>query len=254
MITRDDLMNGLLAAPAAILDHERALLEAQQALSAARDHLADLEAQYTVGTRLDGEPYLPGRIEAQRSAQLRDLTVAERAAVRHAEDVAAAARLQLTHRREERYMAPAIDRLTARRLLAARDCSGRDLRGIAAAGRDLAGLEARGARLRDADFRGADLQRARFDDANLSNARLQGADLRDASFAGADVEGADFRAADLRGADFRGASLFGATFAPDEGAGASFGPARIDRTTRIDREALEALTPLQETFVREQLA
>jgi DMSO/TMAO reductase YedYZ molybdopterin-dependent catalytic subunit len=139
--------------------------------------------------------------------------------------------------REERYMAPDLDRQLVRRLIEARDFSGLSLRSIAAAGRDLAGLKAARAILRDADFRGATLTAADFTEANLSNACLQGADLRGANFQRADLEGADFAEADLRGADLRGASLFGATFLGDK---ANSG-ARFDAATQITPDAIEAL-------------
>src|SRR5262245_10943071 len=113
MINRDDLMERLLAAPGAILDHEQAFLRAQQELAAARDTLCDREAEFTVGVGPEGEPYLSGRNEAQRAAQLRDLTAFERAAVRHAEDQVAAARLQLVHRREDFAALRSVARLLA---------------------------------------------------------------------------------------------------------------------------------------------
>lgn len=149
--------------------------------------------------------------------------------------------------REERYLAPTIDRHDAARLLAAREFGGRDLRGIDARGRDLAGLNAREALLRDSDFRGCQLSGACFDLANLSNARLADADLRGASFQGADLEGADFTRADVRGADFTGASLFGATFAPLDALGVAIAAerARWDDSTRFDHAGWEALLPAQ---------
>jgi DMSO/TMAO reductase YedYZ molybdopterin-dependent catalytic subunit len=153
--------------------------------------------------------------------------------------------------REQRYMAPSLDRREVRELLARRDFSGRDLRGIEAGGMDLAGLMARGALLRDAHFERSVLRGACFDGANLSNAHLEGANLRGATFAGrADVEGADFRGADLRGADFTGASLFGATFVPEPGDTEGWGPARLDAGTRLDAAAVETLTPHQQHFIR----
>ena len=154
--------------------------------------------------------------------------------------------------REERYMAPNLDRRTLREALESRDFSGRDLRSMDARGRDLTGLNARSAVLRDANFQGVNLAFARFDGANLSNGHFEGANLRDASFAGADVEGADFRGADLRGVDFRGASLFGATFRPS-GEPDNLEPAIIDSSTRVDLESLEALAPIQRDYVRQNL-
>jgi DMSO/TMAO reductase YedYZ molybdopterin-dependent catalytic subunit len=152
--------------------------------------------------------------------------------------------------REQRYMAPSLDRREARELLARRDFSGRDLRGLDARGHDLAGLAARAALLRDAHFERANLERACFDGANLANAHLEGACLRGASFRGADVEGANFRGADLRGADLGGASLFGATFTPEPGDADGWGPAVLDGTTCMDQAAVDELTPAQQAFVR----
>ena len=154
--------------------------------------------------------------------------------------------------REERYMAPTLDRREAQRLIDSRDFSHRDLRSIDASGRDLSGLNATSALLRDANFREGILHEARFDSANLSNAHMQKADLRDASFKDADVEGADFSGADLRGADFTGASLFGASFIPEPG-DIGHSPAQIDRTTRIPLDEIDSLTENQQAFVRERL-
>lgn len=126
--------------------------------------------------------------------------------------------------KEQRYLASQLSVRDVRELLASRDFSGRDLRGMEASHLDLSGLRAEGATLRDARFEGTNLCQADFRGANLSNAQLQRAQLRGAQFLPdatgrcADLEGADFRGADLRGAEFRGASLFGATFGPlDDG-------------------------------------
>lgn len=152
---------------------------------------------------------------------------------------------------EQRYIVPDIDKKTLREALAKRDFTDKDFHSLDATGLDLAELNARGALLRATNFRGVNLERACFDSANLSNAHLEGSNLRSATFLNADVEGANFCGADLRGADFTGASLFGSTFCPESGGGPiSAGAARIDSTTRIDREGLESLTPAQQTFVR----
>jgi DMSO/TMAO reductase YedYZ molybdopterin-dependent catalytic subunit len=157
--------------------------------------------------------------------------------------------------REQRYLASNLDRREVRELLARRDFSGRDLRGIDAQNQDLAGLNARGALLRDAHLERANLEGACFHGVNLSNGHLEGANLRGASFGShagraADLEGANFRGADLRGADFTGASLFGVTFCPDPGDEEGWGPALLDRTTRLDREAIDMLTPVQQDFMK----
>jgi len=152
--------------------------------------------------------------------------------------------------REERYMAPRLSKAEMQAALAGRDFSGRDLRSLDARGHDLRGLVAANALLRDADFRGCPLDRARFDGTNLSNAHFEGASLVAASFLAADVEGANFVGADLRAADFSRASLFGCTFVagPPETIGLT-SAAVLDGTTRIDRTALEQLTPIQAAFV-----
>ncbi len=160
--------------------------------------------------------------------------------------------------KEERFLAADLDLQTVRRLLAARDFSGRDLRGVVATGMDLRGLNAIGAQLRDAHFEGADLRDSGFDGANLSGAHLERADLRGATFGqdsngiAADLEGADFRGADLRGARFLGASLFGATFGPSDPSDSTSIPVVIDATTVIDGAALTSLesTPAQLRFLQ----
>lgn len=144
---------------------------------------------------------------------------------------------------EQRYMTPQLDRQQVRRLLAALDFSGHDLRSLSAADRDLSGLQARGALLRDADFRRANLAGANFEGANLSNAHFGGANLQAASFKDADLEGADFASADLRHADFRGALLTAATFDS-----AHMGP-----STLFFPESLEELLPVQAAYVRKSL-
>jgi DMSO/TMAO reductase YedYZ molybdopterin-dependent catalytic subunit len=150
--------------------------------------------------------------------------------------------------RQERYLAPALDRREAAQRIAARDFRGADLRSIDAADRDLEGLDARGALLRDANFRRSRLAGARFDGANLSNAHFEGADLRNAVFRNADLEGADFAGAVLRGADLRGASLFGATFTSRTEPPLV---AMIDESTQFDAAGIEQLTPEQRRFLDE---
>jgi DMSO/TMAO reductase YedYZ molybdopterin-dependent catalytic subunit len=155
--------------------------------------------------------------------------------------------------KEQRYILSRLDRREVRELLDRRDFSGRDLLGLDAQGLDLSDLNARNTLLRDSHFERTNLEGACFDGANLSNAHLEGARLSGASFRGADVEGANFRQADLRGADFTGASLFGATFCPEQ-QGETWGPAVLDGTTRIAREAIDTLTPVQQSFVRSTLS
>lgn len=149
--------------------------------------------------------------------------------------------------REQRYLAPDLDRQEAARLLADRDLHDRSLRSLDAVGRDLTGLRASGALLRDANFARSILRGADFTRANLSNARLEGADLRGASLRDADVEGADFRGADLRGADFCGASLLGVTFVNEDG---TTHAARGDSDTRFTPERIVDLAPVQADWVR----
>ena len=159
---------------------------------------------------------------------------------------------------EERFLAADIDLQTVRQLLASRDFSGRDLRGVVATGMDLRGLKATGAKLRDAHFEEADVRDSCFDGANLSGAHLERADLRgstfcvDANGVAADLEGADFRGADLRGVKFFGASLSGATFGPINPDDQTSSPAVVDGTTHIDHAALTSLesTPQQLVFFK----
>ncbi len=152
--------------------------------------------------------------------------------------------------REERYMAPRLSKAEMQAALAGRDFSGRDLRSLDARGHELCGLLAVDALLRDADFRGCRLDRACFDGANLSNAHFEGASLIAASFLASDLEGANFVGADLRAADFSRASLFGCTFVAEPPMSDGQTPAAVlDRATRIDRAALDQLTPIQAAFV-----
>ncbi|MFM9066792.1 MAG: molybdopterin-dependent oxidoreductase, partial [Planctomycetota bacterium] len=84
--------------------------------------------------------------------------------------------------REQRFVAPDLDRRLVSQLLATRDWSNRELRGLNVAGHNLAGLLVRQAILRDSDFSRADLRAAQFSGSNLSNARFVEADLRGAVF------------------------------------------------------------------------
>lgn len=146
--------------------------------------------------------------------------------------------------REERYMAPQIDRRLAQQLIAEKKFAGFDLRSIDCSLRELSGLDARGAALRDANFREARLIGADFSGANLSNAHFEKADLRGCRFVGADLEGADFSGADLRGADLTGSFLTGTTFGSDRGL------CRFDTATIVPDEILGPLTPDQIAVVQ----
>ncbi|MEM9411877.1 MAG: molybdopterin-dependent oxidoreductase, partial [Planctomycetota bacterium] len=117
--------------------------------------------------------------------------------------------------KEERYMAPAIDRKTAIRLIETKDFSNRDLRSIDASNRSLIGLKANHALLRDANFQKSNLQDSDFTDANLSNAHLQEANFQGTQFIRTDLEGANLSGADLRGAKLVDCSLVGASFFQD---------------------------------------
>jgi DMSO/TMAO reductase YedYZ molybdopterin-dependent catalytic subunit len=151
--------------------------------------------------------------------------------------------------RQERYLAPTLDRRQARELLARREVRGWDLRGLEAAGLDLRGLLAQGALLRDAHFERACLDYAHLQGANLTNAHLQGASLRGADLRGADLSGANLCGADLCGADLSGAVLLATTFTPEPGESTPWGPARCDAATRWDGTTTEQLTPEQQAFV-----
>lgn len=183
--------------------------------------------------------------------------------------------------REQRFVAPDLDRRLVNQLLATRDWTGRELRGLHVVGHDLAGLVVRRAILRDSDFSRANLQSAQFSGSNLSNARFIEADLRGAVFGsvtvartttaatarrlnssaeravevtadaipGADIQGSDFRGADLRGVDFRGASLLGAAFtARQEGEASPV--ARADSSTLFSPQILTELTPRQAAWLQ----
>lgn len=155
--------------------------------------------------------------------------------------------------REERYIAANVKKLELRKLIQARDFSGRDLLSMTADGMALRGLKAAGALLRNASFLRADLAGADFASANLSNAHLQGAGLSGASFRDADLEGADFRGCDLRGADFHGASLFGVSFTDEPGSLSDWPAAAVDSGTRIDRPRLDALSDTQKDYLMRAL-
>lgn len=114
--------------------------------------------------------------------------------------------------KEERYLAPNLDRRQAKAMLTSKALGGRDLRGLQASGLDLRQLQAQNASLRDAHFERANLQGADFSGANLSNAHFQAADLTGANFENADLEGADFTAAHVINCNLQGASLFGTSF------------------------------------------
>lgn len=153
--------------------------------------------------------------------------------------------------KEQRYMAPTIDKRTATALIESRDFSGRDLRSIDASHRDLHGLNAKQALLRDSNFREAILTRADFQEANLSNSHLEKANLSGANFQGADLEGANLSGADLRGTNLSGASLIGASFTQSEPEKLN---AIIDSTTIFEEASLQPLTPEQYQFVRDSIA
>lgn len=149
--------------------------------------------------------------------------------------------------KEERYMAPTIDRRTAIKLIESRDFSDRDLRSIDASKRDLAGLNAKKALLRDADFRNSNLSNADFSEANLSNAHLENSDLTGVKFVGTDLEGANLSGADIRGADFTGCSLIGSSFVETQSDGTLL-RAKMNQSTIIPANLLEPLTALQKEF------
>jgi hypothetical protein len=141
---------------------------------------------------------------------------------------------------EQRYIASSISKQQAAKLIASRNFSHQDLRGIDCSGRDLRGLDATGSLLRDARFSSSILQLAIFRGSNLSNANFANADLREADFSGADVEGANFAGADLRGANLAVASMFGASFVHISSTGERL-TAVFDSSTKVDRAALETL-------------
>lgn len=154
--------------------------------------------------------------------------------------------------REERFLAPSLDKRTAAKLIASRDFSKRDLRSLDVSRRELVKLNARAALLRNANFCDAILDESDFSEANLSNAQFRRASLVAAQFVDSDLEGADFAGADLRGADLSGASFFGASFVGTE-AGEPL-EAIFDDSTRISAKSLEGLTDDQLRFVESRLS
>ncbi|HJN65942.1 MAG: molybdopterin-dependent oxidoreductase [Gammaproteobacteria bacterium] len=153
--------------------------------------------------------------------------------------------------REERYVAPAISKQQAVRLMAERDFSREDLMGIDASGRELRGLRARAALLRNANFQNATLCDADFTGSNLANAHFQGADLQRAVFEDADLEGANLAGADLRGAALTGASLFGATFFEEATDSAPARAALLDASTKLAADQISLLADDQEQYLRQ---
>ena len=156
--------------------------------------------------------------------------------------------------REERYMAPTIDRRTAAKLIESKDFSERDLRSINAQKMNLSGLNARASLLRDADFRHANLEAANFADANLSNAHLEFANCKNVIFVRTDLEGANLAGADLRGADLSGASLIGASFCSIDENGQATNGAVIDRITCLPADQIDRLTQPQQQYLTDVLA
>ena len=153
--------------------------------------------------------------------------------------------------REERYVAPAISKQHAARLMADRDFSDADLMGMDVSGRDLTGLCARHALLRNANFQNANLRNADFTGSNLANAHFQGADLQGALFENTDLEGANLVGADLRGAALTGASLFGATFLEEATDTAPARAAQLDASTKLAADQISLLADSQEQYLRQ---
>ncbi len=149
--------------------------------------------------------------------------------------------------REQRFIAPSIDRKLAAEILRTRQMSGLELMGLNAEGRELSGLQARGTLLRHARFGHCILADADFTLANLSNAQFSDTDLRGATFREADLEGADFAGADLRRVDFTGAHLSAATFF------SGLRAAIIDSTTQFEPSSVEELMPEQQAFIHDRL-
>lgn len=146
--------------------------------------------------------------------------------------------------KEERYLAPNLDKRMAAKLIASLDFRDQDLRSLSATERNLAGLNAKGACLRNADFTRSTLTSADFSNANLSNAKLIDANLVDANFHSADIEGADFTGADLTNCCFVGASLFGATFCTENR------QSILTKATEFTEQQIAPLTDEQQQFLR----
>lgn len=155
--------------------------------------------------------------------------------------------------KQERYMAPNLDRREVIRLLESKNFSRRDLRSIDASDRILDRLNARNAMLRDANFEKASLIAADFSGANLSNAHLSNANLSNAKLIETDLEGADLSGVDLSGADLTGCSLIGSSFGEQDENGIVFNGAKFDSQTILPMELLAPLTPRQFRYVETQL-
>ncbi|MFK7770005.1 MAG: molybdopterin-dependent oxidoreductase [Mariniblastus sp.] len=154
--------------------------------------------------------------------------------------------------KEQRYMAPTIDRRESIRLIETKNFSNRDLRSIDCSDRDLGKLNAAGASLRDANFSRADLHESDFSAANLSNAHFRNANLHRSNFEGADLEGADLSGADLRGANLSNCSLIGASFFSSENDQNI--EAIFDAETVLPETAIAPLFPEQLAFVKKSLS
>ncbi len=154
---------------------------------------------------------------------------------------------------EQRYVASSLNRQQAAALIASRDFSARDLRGLSAADRELEGLQAVQALLRNADFRRSKLRNSNFRGANLSNARFGGADCVAPALRKLTWTEPTLSCQILRGADLSVATMFGTTFGEVDDLGQVRRGARIDATTRVDREKLEALVAEQRDWLLSQL-
>ncbi len=151
---------------------------------------------------------------------------------------------------EERYILPSLTKREAAELMQNLNFRKRELLGIVCNDRDLNGLDAAFALLRNAEFRNASLVGANFEQANLSNAHFENSNLQSANFLNADLEGANLQGADMRECDLRGASLFGATFVRENSqTGELEDCAKLDSSTQIKLDQLEALTDIQRQFV-----
>jgi hypothetical protein len=94
-MSRQELLAELLAMPDRLENGERSLFEIEAKAQAAREALADREAETLLGLREDGTPLLAGKNAEVRGAELRLLTATEREALGEVERELTGAKLVL---------------------------------------------------------------------------------------------------------------------------------------------------------------
>ena len=112
-MTRTELAERLLELPGVLLDEEKGVLRAQQALSVCREALTAAENALLLEVREDGSPLVNGKNAETRAAQLWDRTSNERGDVIQAERVLSVAKMHLGHAQAEFAAARSVARLLA---------------------------------------------------------------------------------------------------------------------------------------------